>query len=681
MRLENKKKDLPSHVARLHGLDISRSTRIYKTLSKLSIKAVEALKAKNMRSFSFFSDKMRQLLNYINLNAVRLTQHLSEDNFRNETENGSYYSEIKDTVPILRQNLKIIDDSRKAMSSIPFHSSMFAYQDITNAYLDYVIPLVWDFEFDAIILINLDDVRLLDYLVQRGQRRFFLIGSSLDDETIIASLNKDGILFWAYKDESIIMDMFMSVTGKPPGKFITIDCGSEKQDPKIMQKILSDAEQGRTANWHRFNTVNRADAVNILDNLNNLVSYQQASDFHGKFRDMPAVIVSPGPSLEKNIHILKKMGGKAVIITVLRALGTLLDNQIVPDIVVQVDPHNLREMLSEQGDTSSNFWSEWIDKNDFSKVKIFISTMYGHSSIFDVPAQKTLWMNPSMPLKGHLPLDIFDYTRTGGSVAHSAFDIAIELGCTSIALVGQDLAYSRDNNVYAAGAATHRKGDEISFSKFGEDIEVEGSDGKPIMTNNVFLNFARHFTYFSEGLQETNIKLFNCTEGGLFVEGFTHCKLKIFLEKECTKSIESQIKEIIKETTQNPIARKQRFDCMKKYIGKNISLAENISLRLLKLKRIIKRETFSEIDLEKFDKLQHKIINLMGSNYFYTIALQKDTHILQAGLKADSSIESQIGFHSDFLKAVETVNNRFKSSLSKQRKLFMRESAGLYQIK
>ena len=120
---------------------------------------------------------------------------------------------------------------------------------------------------------------------------------------------------------------------------------------------------------------------------------------------------------------------------------------------------------------------------------------------------------------------------------------------------------------------------------------------------------------------------------------------------------------------------------MKKYIGKNISLAENISLRLLKLKRIIKRETFSEIELEKFDKLQHKIINLMGSNYFYTIALQKDTHILQAGLKADSSIESQIGFHSDFLKAVETVNNRFKSSLSKQRKLFMRESAGLYQIK
>ena len=42
MRLENKKKDLPSHVARLHGLDVSRSTRIYKALSRLSIKAVEA---------------------------------------------------------------------------------------------------------------------------------------------------------------------------------------------------------------------------------------------------------------------------------------------------------------------------------------------------------------------------------------------------------------------------------------------------------------------------------------------------------------------------------------------------------------------------------------------------------------------------------------------------------------
>ena len=72
----------------------------------------------------------------------------------------------------------------------------------------------------------------------------------------------------------------------------------------------------------------------------------------------------------------------------------------------------------------------------------------------------------------------------------------------------------------------------------------------------------------------------------------------------------------------------------------------------------------------KFDKLQNKIIKKMGLNEFYTFALQKDTHILQSGLRAENSIDNQIGFHEDFLKAVEIVNDRFYSSLQKQRELF-----------
>ena len=76
------------------------------------------------------------------------------------------------------------------------------------------------------------------------------------------------------------------------------------------------------------------------------------------------------------------------------------------------------------------------------------------------------------------------------------------------------------------------------------------------------------------------------------------------------------------------------------------------------------------MDLSKFDKLQNKIINKMGQNEFYTFALQKDTHILQAGLRAENSVDSQIGFHEDFLKAVEIVNDSFYSSLIAQKDLF-----------
>ena len=48
--------------------------------------------------------------------------------------------------------------------------------------------------------------------------------------------------------------------------------------------------------------------------------------------------------------------------------------------------------------------------------------------------------------------DVHDYTRVGGSVSHSAFDLAIELGCKNIALVGQDLATTETGDLYAKNA-------------------------------------------------------------------------------------------------------------------------------------------------------------------------------------------------------------------------------------
>ena len=90
-------------------------------------------------------------------------------------------------------------------------------------------------------------------------------------------------------------------------------------------------------------------------------------------------------------------------------------------------------------------WKEWIERNDFSKVTAFINTMYASPNIFGVPVKNVFWMNPSTPLSEVLPLDIFDYQRPGGSVAHAAFDLLVEFGCSSIALVGQDLAYSKNN--------------------------------------------------------------------------------------------------------------------------------------------------------------------------------------------------------------------------------------------
>jgi len=86
-----------------------------------------------------------------------------------------------------------------------------------------------------------------------------------------------------------------------------------------------------------------------------------------------------------------------------------------------------------------------------------------------------------------LPLDVFDYTRVGGSVSHSAFDLAVELGCSKIALVGQDLAFGESGDLYTEEARLDMS--EKRISSLGEKFKVKGYYNKKVETNASFSFF------------------------------------------------------------------------------------------------------------------------------------------------------------------------------------------------
>ncbi len=667
-------KSPPSHVIKLQGLDKSRTKRIYKTLSRLSEEAVSALKNKDMKSFSRYTDKMRPLLGYIYTNLVKLSDHIVEENPEGKTDNLANADLLKSTKN-LRQNLKIIQEAVSAISTIPFTPTFFASEEITNAYLDFFLPLSWDFNFDCLILVNLSDARFLDYITERGQKRLFIIGGSLTKEIFDEKLEKNGVTYWFYPDGSEMQALIRSIPGRPPLKIVSIDCGDNKIDADIVEKMQEDASLGRTACWQRFNTVNRSDTSGILDNLYSLATLRQTSEFHGKFLGIPGVVVCPGPSLETNIDLLKKIKGKALIICVLHALAYLQEKDIEPDIVIQVDPKDLSKDLVKKNGQSSNLWEEWIVKNDLSKIKYFITSAYAQPEIFKIPVQNIFWMNAGLPIGKHIPIDIKDYKRVGGSVAHSAFDILIEFGCGPIALVGQDLAYSKEGNAYSVGSARElgrKKGDEFMRNNYGNDVEVKGYDGNPVTTSEVLLSFANLFTIFAERLGSSRIKLFNCTEGGMYIDGFIHCRLEQFINNECKEPLKNKIDEIFSTQFLGYKEVKDRRNKMNRFIGRCISLADEIGVLLDKIKTVLEREQKSDEDIYRFNKLQNKVIKLMGGNYFYGLALQKNIHILEAGLKADTSVEGQLGFHQDFLEEVRAVNNHFRKSLLRQKTLFQK---------
>ena len=63
----------------------------------------------------------------------------------------------------------------------------------------------------------------------------------------------------------------------------------------------------------------------------------------------------------------------------------------------------------------------------------------------------------------------------------------------------------------------------------------------------------------------------------------------------------------------------------------------------------------------------------MGKNFFYSLGLQRDIHILKAGLQADPSVAGQLGYHLDFLKVAKDLNSRFNRNFIDQYALLKSE--------
>ena len=640
-------------------LNLDRTKRIYKALHKLSDESVQLLKNGAFKEFSFSTDRMRPLMAYINDNSLLISKHLD-----NEDEK-TYQNDIKDFASILTQNIRTINKVQETMNQIDFNPVFFLSEQLLYAYLDYQIPLSWEFHHDLIIILNLDNRVLLDSLVLRGQKRIFILNGSIDLKEVSANNNyPPDVTVHQLQDHSLLKDLILEFNNQPPRRFLALDCGTEKTDPEEMEDIKKMLERGREAAWIRFNTINRGDAVKILDNLGNIIKTQQTSDFHNKFNGQSAIIVCPGPSLSKNIDVLKKAKGKILIISVLHAFKALKEAGIIPDIIIHTDPGNLQAYHYKKDGKDTSYWTSWVEENDFSEVSFFITTSMGAPQMFNIPAEKVLWMSPGQKIGKHLPIDIFDYDRVGGSVSHSAFDLMVEFGFESIALVGQDLAFAKDGELYADDARLDLS-DKRLFD-MGRRFHVKGFFGDEVETNNTFYFFGQSYERFARELEDTNVKLYNCTEGGMYLNGFEHCELRSFIEKYssiCSKNNIYDIFDSVKKTKTDVVTDKKS---MQHYVTKNLSLGNEISALIKSAMEIAVKGDYSDQKIIKFDKIQNKVIKKLKRNHFFELGLQKELYMLVSGLGADRSVEGQIAFHSDFLKSVKKFNQKFRRALQEQ---------------
>lgn len=268
---------------------------------------------------------------------------------------------------------------------------------------------------------------------------------------------------------------------------------------------------------------------NTLHNMKLFKESRSLSDLYEKFpRDIPAVIVASGPSLDKNIEELKRAKGKCFLIAADSAIRVLLKHDIIPDCYVTIDgSKSIRHFQDERVDNipvlctlNSNHAALASHKG----VSFFVNDLNAYVNAF---------------MEDHDL--IFPYLPLGGSVANGAAALAGALELKTVILVGQDLAYT-DNKTHSAESVRGEM--NIDVNSLGTNTMVEGYYGGEVLSSYEFKIYKEWFERFIVAHEE--IKVINATEGGAMIRGAENQKLSEALDSFCVKEI--PVREIFEQT-------------------------------------------------------------------------------------------------------------------------------------
>lgn len=274
--------------------------------------------------------------------------------------------------------------------------------------------------------------------------------------------------------------------------------------PIVRDKIIEDLYRVVNSMAININTLVHfalAWPLNFFRNFKHILSSPLIDKLYGKFTDVPAILVSAGPSLNKNIDKLQDAKGKALIIAVGTAFKALLKQEIEPDLVISVD-----------GGEPNYRHFEGIH----SKVPLVFDAGIYWRIPEEYPGPK--WACVSDPYLLNWFKDVIDIQerplQLGPSVANIAFSLACQLACNPIIMVGQDLAYT-DGKSHAAGTVYESKKPEEDGRHL---IPVESIDGGVVYTDRVFLSFLNWYEKYIPQLAAGK-KVIDATEGGARIPG------------------------------------------------------------------------------------------------------------------------------------------------------------------
>lgn len=261
---------------------------------------------------------------------------------------------------------------------------------------------------------------------------------------------------------------------------------------------------------------------NILNNIPYMMCSENADSLKNCHKDKPVIIASAGPSLQKQLEVLREFNSTLPVI----ALGTSLKPCLVNGVGVQL-------CMSLDGNIKNySHFKDIYENMTWDKhtalvydPMIYPKVLHGWEGRKFMIRTNNAYLHEFMGnYTGVLPV-----MPSGFSVATTAFSMAHYIGANPIIFIGQDLAYAKDGSSHTTG--TIWDGTKIT-GKESNLMEVSDWDLKgKVLTSQVFAAVLEFFEGQAKEMKSEGIDIINCTEGGAYIKNMKHIPLREVLNR------------------------------------------------------------------------------------------------------------------------------------------------------
>ncbi len=344
-------------------------------------------------------------------------------------------------------------------------------------------------------------------------------------------------------------------------------------------------------------------------NLPQMITHPSYKELLSKRKNLSdtAIIVSTGPSLTKQLPLLKKYANKATIFCADSSYPILAKHGIKPDYVCML----------ERTEITAEFFNH--DFGEFDKDIVFICAGVVHPKAIEYLKGRNLVITQKvLAFPYYINLKDFSYAAVEFSVAHMSYFLSVLLNHKNIIFIGQDLAYAENGNSHPDDYQNSANYE----SQMYEHILTEAYGGKKeIKTHEVWIFFKQ---ILEAMIIKYHITTYNCTEGGARIEGTIEKPFlwacENLLDKDLNKPFEKL--EPLSLNKQNEFLLKAYYKVCKsikhcrdfsKILSNDFEKIQSVYLSLNE------KEEYLNLAIEKIDEFKNKLEDIKQMQDLYEI--------------------------------------------------------------